>query len=33
MKKDKIAIIGTAGIPSKYGGFETLAEYLTKNLG
>ena len=33
MKKDKIAIIGTAGIPSKYGGFETLVEYLTKNLG
>tara|TARA_B100000787_G_C16197031_1_gene301682 strand:+ start:4339 stop:5415 length:1077 start_codon:yes stop_codon:yes gene_type:complete len=29
----KVAIIGTVGIPAKYGGFETLAEYLTKNLG
>ncbi len=29
----KIAIIGTVGIPSKYGGFETLTEYLTKYLG
>lgn len=29
----KIAIIGTAGIPAKYGGFETLTEYLTKELG
>ena len=29
----EIAIIGTMGIPSKYGGFETLVEYLTKNLG
>lgn len=29
----KIAIIGTVGLPSNYGGFETLAEYLTKNLG
>jgi len=29
----KIAIIGTVGLPSKYGGFETLAEYLTKHLG
>ena len=28
----KIAIIGTAGLPAKYGGFETLAEYLTKEL-
>ena len=28
----KVAIIGTVGIPSKYGGFETLTEYLTKNL-
>ena len=27
-----IAIIGTAGIPSKYGGFETLTEHLTKFL-
>jgi len=29
----KIAIIGTVGLPSKYGGFETLAEYLTQYLG
>ena len=28
----KISIIGTVGIPAKYGGFETLTEYLTKNL-
>ena len=28
----KIVIIGTVGIPAKYGGFETLAEYLTRNL-
>jgi glycosyltransferase involved in cell wall biosynthesis len=28
-----IAIIGTVGIPAKYGGFETLTEYLTQNLG
>ena len=28
----KIAIIGTVGIPAKYGGFETLTEYLTKNI-
>lgn len=29
----KIAIIGTVGLPAKYGGFETLAEQLVKNLG
>ena len=29
----KIAIIGTVGLPAKYGGFETLAEYLTNYLG
>lgn len=29
----RIAIIGTVGIPSKYGGFETLAEHLVRNLG
>ena len=29
----KIAIIGTLGLPAKYGGFETLTEYLTKDLG
>ncbi|MBD3840167.1 MAG: DUF1972 domain-containing protein, partial [Epsilonproteobacteria bacterium] len=28
----KVSIIGTVGIPAKYGGFETLTEYLTKNL-
>lgn len=28
----KIAIIGTVGIPAKYGGFETLAHHLTKEL-
>jgi glycosyltransferase involved in cell wall biosynthesis len=30
--KKKIAIIGTNGVPSKYGGFETLVEYLVKHL-
>lgn len=30
--KKKIALIGTNGIPAKYGGFETLTEYLAKNL-
>lgn len=28
----KISLIGTVGIPAVYGGFETLVEYLTKNL-
>ena len=28
-----LAIIGTQGIPAKYGGFETLAENITKELG
>jgi glycosyltransferase involved in cell wall biosynthesis len=32
MTNKKVAIIGTDGVPSKYGGFETLVEYLTKNL-
>jgi glycosyltransferase involved in cell wall biosynthesis len=32
MKKKKIAIIGTVGIPAKYGGFETLAEHLVKQM-
>jgi glycosyltransferase involved in cell wall biosynthesis len=32
MKKDKIAIIGTVGLPAKYGGFETLAEHLVTHL-
>lgn len=30
--KKKIAIIGTNGIPAKYGGFETLVEYLAEYL-
>jgi glycosyltransferase involved in cell wall biosynthesis len=32
MKNKKIAIIGTNGIPAKYGGYETLAEQLVKEL-
>lgn len=28
----KISIIGTVGLPAKYGGFETLAEHLVENL-
>lgn len=32
-RKKKIAIIGTVGIPGKYGGFETLAEHLVRQLG
>ena len=32
MKKNRIAIIGTVGIPAKYGGFETLTEQLVSNL-
>lgn len=31
--KQKIAIIGTVGLPAKYGGFETLADHLVENLG
>lgn len=30
--KKRVSLIGTNGIPSKYGGFETLAEYLARNL-
>lgn len=30
--KKRIAIIGTQGLPNKYGGFETLTEYLTQYL-
>ncbi|PTR01300.1 glycosyltransferase involved in cell wall biosynthesis [Mucilaginibacter yixingensis] len=33
MKRKKIAIIGTAGIPAKYTGFETLAAHIVDNLG
>jgi len=32
MKKKKVAIIGTNGIPARYGGFETLAENLVSEL-
>lgn len=28
----KVSIIGTVGLPAKYGGFETLVNYLTQNL-
>ncbi|MBQ0768891.1 MAG: DUF1972 domain-containing protein, partial [Bizionia sp.] len=28
----QIAVIGTVGLPAKYGGFETLVEYITKEL-
>lgn len=31
--RKKIAIIGVVGLPSKYGGFETLVEHLAKHLG
>ncbi len=30
--RKKVAIIGSAGVPAKYGGFETLAEYLAASL-
>jgi glycosyltransferase involved in cell wall biosynthesis len=32
MKLKKIAIIGTVGLPAKYGGFETLAAHLVEHL-
>ncbi|WP_395056838.1 DUF1972 domain-containing protein [Flavobacterium sp.] len=32
MKKQSIAIIGTVGLPAKYGGFETLADHLVTHL-
>lgn len=32
MKKKKVALIGTNGIPARYGGFETLTEYLARFL-
>ncbi len=31
--KLKIAVIGTVGLPAKYGGFETLVHHLVENLG
>lgn len=30
--KKKVHIVGTHGVPAKYGGFETLADYLCQNL-
>lgn len=32
-RKIRIALIGTVGLPAKYGGFETLADHLVRNLG
>ena len=32
IKKTKLAIIGSVGVPASYGGFETLAEHLIDNL-
>ena len=32
MKKKKVAIIGSVGLPANYGGFETLVNYLTLHL-
>ena len=32
MKKKSVGIIGTVGVPAKYGGFETLAHQLVENL-
>ncbi|WP_291287478.1 DUF1972 domain-containing protein [Flavobacterium sp.] len=32
MKNKRIAIIGTVGLPAKYGGFETLSDHLVSNL-
>ena len=33
MVKKKVVLIGTNGIPANYGGMETLAEYLARDLG
>lgn len=33
LKRNKIAIIGTVGVPANYGGFETLTEHLIDDLG
>lgn len=33
MEKTKLAIIGTVGLPAKYGGFETLVEQLVEHIG
>ena len=32
MEKTRVAIIGTTGLPAKYGGFETLADHLVTHL-
>ncbi|MEM7039400.1 MAG: DUF1972 domain-containing protein, partial [Bacteroidota bacterium] len=32
-KQQRIALIGTAGVPARYGGFETLAHHLVEHLG
>lgn len=32
MRKRRVAIVGTNGIPAKYGGFETLADNITEHL-
>jgi glycosyltransferase involved in cell wall biosynthesis len=32
MKKKKVHIVGTHGVPAKYGGFETLADFLCQQL-
>mgnify|MGYP001356965812 CR=1 FL=1 len=32
MKKIRVAVIGTTGLPARYGGFETLAHHLVNNL-
>lgn len=32
-KKIKVHIVGTHGVPAKYGGFETLADFLCQHLG
>lgn len=32
IKKIRLAIVGTQGIPNQYGGFEALAEYIAKHL-
>lgn len=33
MQKTKVAVIGTVGLPAKYGGFETLTQHLAEELG
>lgn len=33
IKKKKLSVIGTVGLPANYGGFETLADHIVRNLG